>query len=201
MSKPKDADLTLAEVEHRLTGFFTRLQAIKAEAIALRQQRPTRDEVASGLSAWLDSQTATASGNLFSRLVHTGFLIENDAHTQPGVLFAEGPLGYANQAVTATGLLPFIAPAIREYFTDWVANIPDNELGALPKAEVESRLAALDAERLEILARRNQLQSRVRQVESAGKVPAETIKVMTSGGTLTNPDFSETLEQKYFAGV
>ena len=156
--KPKDDyNLSLAEAETLLAGFLARLQAIKAESIQLRQQRPTRAEVATSLNAWLDRQIAVSGATLLDRLATVGFMTDADANTNtaPGVLFAEGSVGYASQGVTAAGLMPFIAPAIRAYLETWIAGIPDSALGDLPRSEINTRLAALDAERQAILQRRS----------------------------------------------
>lgn len=201
--KPKDdSNLSLIEAETLLVGFLARLQAIKAESIQLRQQRPTRAEVAASVSAWLDRQVAASGTTLLDRLANVGFMTDTDADANiaPGVLFAEGSVGYATQGVTASGLIQFIAPAIRAYLETFVAEIPDEALGDLPRSEINTRLAALDAERQAILQRRNVLQSLVRRVESAGKIPAADAVAMTVGGRLTAPD-NERLEQKYFAAV
>lgn len=202
MKQPKkDADLTLAEAEALLSSFYGRLTAIKAESIALRQQRPTRAEIAENLNSWLDRVVSQGGETLFSRLDNAGFLGEADSATAPGILFSQSPVAYSNQEVTAAGLIPFIAPAIRVFLESWLAAIPDAELGQVPGAERESRLIELESERQNILARRSALQSTIRKVESAGKIPAQVAKDMVIGGTLTAPDVGERLENKFFAAV
>ena len=202
MKAKDDTSLSLTEAETLLAGFLARLQAIKAESIQLRQQRPTRAEVATSINAWLDRQIAASGATLLDRLASVGFMTDADANTNtaPGVLFAEGCVGYSTQGVTASGLIPFIAPAIRAYLETWIAGIPDSALGDLPRSEINTRLAALDAERQAILQRRSTLQSLVRRIESAGKIPAADAAAMTLGGKLSAPD-DERLEQKYFARV
>ena len=201
MKAKDDSNLSLTDAETALSGFLARLQAIKAESTQLRQRRPTRAEVAAGVSAWLEKQVAASGTTLLERLASVGFMTDADANAPPGVLFAEGSIGYERQGVTASGLIPFIAGAIRDYLERWVAEIPDSALGDLPRSEINTRLAALDAERQAILQRRNRLQSLVRRIESAGKIPATDAAKMTTGGKLTAPDTIERLEQKYFAAV
>ena len=200
-AKKDDADLTLREAESLLGDFFSRLQEIKAESIHLRQQRPTRSEVSETLSRWLDRQAESSGQILFNRLIDSGFLADGDNHTAPGILFAEGPVGWESQGVTAAGLIPFILPAIRGYLENWLTTIPDTELGEIPRASIDAQLAALESERQSILQRRAALQKFVRQVESAGRIPAADKKAMTLGGSLADPDFNERLEHKFFANV
>lgn len=188
----------LSTIESELLSLKPRLELIKAELQALNSAKLTREELKAGLLAWLKNQAAVANNDLFTRLSESFLSGDNP---DPAILFAAGNGPWTHGKVTATGLLPLILPVVEKTLLNWLSGLPDDRFGQIPRAELTTQIQKLETERGELLARRDTLRRRLKDLLSIMSLSGEQIKAMTAGGVFTGPEAEERLTQKYFESI
>lgn len=191
----------LTSIESELTALKPRLLEIKTELAALKTAKPTREELRQSILQWLSRVTGGAGENLYSRLELAGFLSGVDSNHDSGILFADSRSGWEAREVRAAGLLALIRPQVEAALNAWVDGLPAEKLGQFPVAEKTVRIEKLESERSALLARRDVLQQRLREILSLAGLSGEQLKAMTAGGVFTGPDSEKRLAEKYFQAL
>lgn len=197
MSKKQkpDSELTLSEISNELRSIPTRLGELKIARDKWVNMPLSRAELHEKAKEWFSQKTEKGASDLIARLRNSGFLTGGDL-PDPAILLNGSSGFWESNKVDAQGIVTIFAPIIARFVSDWVAALPESEVGTATRDERDAAIASIDDERAALIDRRAKLKRLLADADSAATQPGFNPASMLKGGAVT-VDF-ERLERKFF---